>query len=369
MKTVYLLRGINREDRVKFIEENLSDLPVIDSATVTSSVVESVGGGELSSGDKKLLKAIYFSSMEDILREHDDLVINSSNISVQDRREVYEAIAKFKPKIIVLDFAKRQESLRDRIIRKSKERDCNVGNVSLLASNEITNVKDMTTSAVTLKEPIASIWHIENNKIVSKENKILLATTNPGKVDIYKGQLEGLGFATTSLMEIGVDIEVEENGKDEVENAEIKAMAYHEAAGLPTFANDSGLIIDKFSSDNQPRQLVRRYKGKELSDRDLLDLYVELLTEVGGESEGHYNVALAIVDNEGKVHSKLFESKRYFISKPSKVIRKGLPLDSLSFNRKMRKYQSEMDPQERGSFEKDINSIQEEFIISVLGHD
>lgn len=367
MKTVYLLRGINREDRLKFIEDNLSDLPIVDSVMIASSVTETIEGGVLSKGDEKLLKAIYFSSMEDCLREHDSVVINSSNISGQDRREVYEAIAKFKPKIIVLDFAKRQESLRDRLIRKSKEGGSGVANVSLLSSNEITNVNDMTSSAVTLKEPVSSIWHIENGKIVAKENKILLATTNPGKVDIYTGLFEGLGLATTSLMDIGVDIEVEENGRDEVENAEIKAQAYYEATGLPTFANDSGLIIDKFAEDNQPRQLVRRYKGKELSDRDLLDLYVELLTEVGGESEGHYNVALAIVDNEGNMHSQLFESKRYFISKPSKVIRKGLPLDSLSYNKKMRKYQSEMNPQERGSFEMEINLLQEKFIKDALG--
>ncbi len=367
MKTVYLLRGISREDRAKFIEDNLSHLPVVDSVKVASSVAESVEGGVLSSGDKKLLKAIYFSSIEDCLREHDSVVINSSNISVQDRREIYEAVAKFKPKIIVLDFAKRQESLRDRIIRKSREEDARVGNISLLTSNEITNVNDMTTSAVTLNEPVSSIWHIENGGVISRENKVLLATTNPGKVDIYTRLFEGLGIATTSLMDISVDIEVEENGKDEVENAKLKAEAYYEATGLPTFANDSGLIIDRFAEDNQPRQLVRRYKGKELSDRDLLDLYVELLTEVGGESEGHYNVALAIVDNDGNMHSELFESKRYFISKPSHVIRKGLPLDSLSYNKKMRKYQSEMNPQERGSFEKDANLLQEKFIKDALG--
>lgn len=181
--------------------------------------------------------------------------------------------------------------------------------------------------------------------------KVLIATTNLGKVLIYKQAFDELGIEVCSLKDLNININVEENGKSEVENAIIKAKAYHKLTGLPVLANDSGLVIDKFSSDNQPGLLVRRYKGKELSDKEMLDIYIEKLNEVGCSSTGHYNVGLAIIDNQGNLFSKEFKPQRFFINKPSKTIIKGIPLSSLCFDTKTKKYLSEMTAKERNDYE------------------
>ncbi|MBO5884402.1 MAG: non-canonical purine NTP pyrophosphatase, partial [Clostridia bacterium] len=124
--------------------------------------------------------------------------------------------------------------------------------------------------------------------------KVLIATTNLGKVKIYKQAFDELGIEVCSLRDFNIDIHVEENGSTVIENAVIKAKTYANLTHLPVLANDSGLIIEKFAKEDQPGLLVRRYNGKELTDQELIDLYIQKLNKVGGESPAYYNVGLAI---------------------------------------------------------------------------
>lgn len=192
--------------------------------------------------------------------------------------------------------------------------------------------------------------------------KILIASTNKGKIDIYKQVCNELGLETTDLTEIIVNQKIEENGKNELENSIIKAKAYHEITGLPVIANDSGLIIDKFEEKDQPKELVRRYKGKELSDQEMIDIYIEKFNKVGGESDGHFVVALALIDQNGNMDTRLFYPKRKFVNIPSKTIKKGLPLESLTYDEKTKKYMSEMTTIERNEYEAEEMQKQKQFI-------
>ena len=196
--------------------------------------------------------------------------------------------------------------------------------------------------------------------------KVLIATTNLGKVQIYKQAFDELGIDVCCLRDLDIDIDVEETGATVIENAVIKAKAYAKLTGLPVLANDSGLIIDKFSKEDQPGLLVRRHNGKELTDQELLDLYIQKLNEVGGESSGHYNVGLAIVDQNNSLHTREFKPQRYFINKPSSTLIKGIPLSSLCYDFKSKKYLSEMTTKERNDYEGEeflgqINFIKECF--------
>lgn len=70
--------------------------------------------------------------------------------------------------------------------------------------------------------------------------KLLLATTNKGKIEEIKSLFEGLDI---DLVLPEKEIPVEEYGKSFLENAYIKARAYYKAYELPTLADDSGLVI------------------------------------------------------------------------------------------------------------------------------
>ena len=196
--------------------------------------------------------------------------------------------------------------------------------------------------------------------------KVLIATGNLGKFNIYKAVFDELGIECTNIKEIGCDIEVEETGSNEVENAVLKAMAYHKATGMSVLANDSGLVIDKFSAEDQPGVLVRRYHGKELTDEEMIAVYVEKLNEVGGSSTGHYNVALALVDENGNLFTREFKPKRFFVNKPSSVVKKGVPLSSLAYDEKTGKYMSEMTTTERNDYEAEEMLKQKQFIAEVF---
>ena len=111
--------------------------------------------------------------------------------------------------------------------------------------------------------------------------KVLIATTNIGKINIYAQALNELGLDWVSLRDLKINLDVEETGSTEIENALIKAKAYNKATGLPVIANDSGLIIDKLSPEDQPGVFVRRDSGKELTDEEMLNAYIEKIEAVG----------------------------------------------------------------------------------------
>ena len=74
--------------------------------------------------------------------------------------------------------------------------------------------------------------------------RLLIATTNPGKVREYQQLLAGLNCELASLSNVGITQEVVESGLTYQENALLKARDYAALSGLPTLADDSGLEVD-----------------------------------------------------------------------------------------------------------------------------
>ena len=73
--------------------------------------------------------------------------------------------------------------------------------------------------------------------------KIVLATSNKGKVKEYEEMLSPLGYEILSNADFPNLVEKEENGIDYKANALIKALALREITSLPILADDSGLEI------------------------------------------------------------------------------------------------------------------------------
>lgn len=74
--------------------------------------------------------------------------------------------------------------------------------------------------------------------------EILLATNNQGKLREMQALLEGAGVELVTPGQLGLALEVEENGSSYAENAALKARAFAQASGLLTLADDSGLEVD-----------------------------------------------------------------------------------------------------------------------------
>ena len=100
------------------------------------------------------------------------------------------------------------------------------------------------------------------------KRKILVATTNPGKVAELKSLL-GAELQWLSLSDLEDMGEIEEDGATFAENARKKALGYAKATGLWTIADDSGLVVDAL--DGAPGVKSARFSGEKQKDRTLLD--------------------------------------------------------------------------------------------------
>jgi XTP/dITP diphosphohydrolase len=79
---------------------------------------------------------------------------------------------------------------------------------------------------------------------------LLVASTNPGKLQELREMMADLPIKWLSLADMGLDqMDVEETGDTFEANALIKARAYCAASGLPTLADDSGIVVDALNGE------------------------------------------------------------------------------------------------------------------------
>jgi len=115
--------------------------------------------------------------------------------------------------------------------------------------------------------------------------KILVASTNPGKVTELSAMLEA-DVKWLTLGDFSDIAEIKEDGLTFTENACKKAIGYARATGLWTIADDSGLVIDAL--EGGPGIESARFCGEICEDRKLIDhkniaKVLELLEDVPTE--------------------------------------------------------------------------------------
>lgn len=79
--------------------------------------------------------------------------------------------------------------------------------------------------------------------------KVVLASKNQHKLIEIGKIMEKLDIQLVLQSELGIDIDVEENGTTFEENSLIKAKAVMEATGLPALADDSGIAVDALNGE------------------------------------------------------------------------------------------------------------------------
>jgi XTP/dITP diphosphohydrolase len=81
-------------------------------------------------------------------------------------------------------------------------------------------------------------------------NRLLVATTNPGKLREIRSLLAGVAVDLLTLRDLDPIEEPEETGNTFEDNARLKALYYADRSGMTTVAEDSGLVID--GMDDEP---------------------------------------------------------------------------------------------------------------------
>lgn len=97
------------------------------------------------------------------------------------------------------------------------------------------------------------------------DRKILVATTNPGKVAELRAMLDA-DVWWVGLSDFSGIAEVEEDGSTFAENARKKAAGYAKTTGLWTIADDSGLVVDALGG--APGVKSARFSGEKPKGED-----------------------------------------------------------------------------------------------------
>ena len=124
--------------------------------------------------------------------------------------------------------------------------------------------------------------------------KLLVATTNLGKLREIADILHGAPIELVTLADFPDIPEPEESGETFTENARLKALYYAAATGLPSVADDSGLEIDEL--DNAPGIHSARWHGTDYAVK--FQKIYELLDERGADtSDARFVCHVALADN------------------------------------------------------------------------
>ena len=138
--------------------------------------------------------------------------------------------------------------------------------------------------------------------------RLVIATHNPGKLREMRELLAAYGVEAISASDLQLP-EPEETGTTFAANGRIKAEAAARAAGLPAFADDSGLAVDALGGE--PGIYSARWGGERKDFGAAMQKVADRLREQGALSpeqrRAHFVSALCVAWPDG--HAEEFEGR------------------------------------------------------------
>ena len=140
---------------------------------------------------------------------------------------------------------------------------------------------------------------------VSAFKRLVLASSNPGKLTEFRRLLSPLGIEVIAQGELGIS-DAEEPHETFVENALAKARHASRIAHLPALADDSGICVAALGG--APGVQSARYAGEPKSDARNNE---KLVAELAGVADrrAHYYCMLALVRDEADPEPILAEGR------------------------------------------------------------
>lgn len=139
------------------------------------------------------------------------------------------------------------------------------------------------------------------------DEKILVASHNPGKVREIQDLLRPFDVVAISAAELGLEAP-EETGRTFTENALIKAYAAAKQCGFASLSDDSGLCVEAL--DGEPGIHSARWAGAERDfNLAMAKVHAELEKTAVDNRRAYFVCALCLVWPEGKAET--FEGRVY----------------------------------------------------------
>ena len=193
--------------------------------------------------------------------------------------------------------------------------------------------------------------------------KILFATTNPAKIKKYAKKLQERNIEVLTIKDLGINLKPEENGKNAIENAYIKAKAYYDETKITTIGMDNNLYIEELPGEKQPGTYVRRINGKELNDEEMIEYYSKLVNEYGGKLTAKWIYGMVIYNGKEAKEYSWSKGDFYFVEKPSEKRNPGYPLDSISILPECNKYFADLTEEDK---KKNNDNYEENYVIDFI---
>jgi XTP/dITP diphosphohydrolase len=131
--------------------------------------------------------------------------------------------------------------------------------------------------------------------------QLLLATHNPGKLLEIQALLVGMKISLVIPSDMGISINVVEDGDTYEENASLKAQAFSRASGLVALADDSGLEVDAL----QGLPGIRSARFSPLPHATDADRRARLMALLAGHLRpwtAHFHCSVAIATPQNKLY-------------------------------------------------------------------
>lgn len=170
--------------------------------------------------------------------------------------------------------------------------------------------------------------------------KLLVATTNPGKLKEIRQFLGDLPFALVSLKDEGITDRAEETGNTFDENAKLKAVFYAKKSGLLTIADDGGFEIDALGGE--PGVHSHRWvdSSRESSDAELVTYTFARMKDIPlTKRQAQLRLVLAVANPAGEILATAEDRVRGIVPmKPAPDIVEGFPYRSILFLPQINKF-------------------------------
>jgi len=169
--------------------------------------------------------------------------------------------------------------------------------------------------------------------------KLLIATTNPGKLAEFQEFLTDLPLTLVSLKDVGITAAVEETGDTFEENAALKALYYAKLSGLPTLADDGGFEIDALNGEPGVHSHRWIHGDREDEDEELIQHVLLRLKDTPLEKRGaQLHLVLAFATPEGQKWTSEASVRGIIPLVASTYRRQGFPYRSLLFLPEINKF-------------------------------
>jgi XTP/dITP diphosphohydrolase len=131
-------------------------------------------------------------------------------------------------------------------------------------------------------------------------SKLLLATNNKGKLAEMQALLGHTGLTLLTPDDLGLALDVPEDGQTYAENASKKALAFAQTSGLTALGDDSGLEVDALGG--QPGLHSHRFCPiPNATDADRRNYLLERLGDWPRPWTAHFHATVAVALPSGEV--------------------------------------------------------------------